>query len=163
MVDERAGRAPQPAGSTGRARAAAAGIVAVGVLVALWVSLGRFLFGVGGLLAPLFLLTLGFAIGVLCVFVALAVVRARRRGLRTGRAAWTLLVVSWLLGVLLGLTIPDITPAGWQTIVSGTAEPGLGLAIGVSNPLGILCVGTAIAALVLANRDARGPRPADPD
>ena len=149
--------------SIGSARAAAAGIITVGVVVAVWVSVGRFAFGVGGMLAPVFLLTLGFTLGVLYVFVALAVVRARRRGFPTRRGTWAVLIASWLLGVLLGLTIPDVTPDGWQTIVSGTAEPGLGLAIGISNPLGILCVGSAIIALVLANRDARGPRSFGPE
>lgn len=163
VTDDRMAHAPAVIGVPRGAAWAAAAVIAAGVVLALWVSLGRFLFGVGGLLAPVFLLTLGFTIGVVYVFIALAVVRARRRGYRTGGIAWALLIVSWVLGALLGFMIPDITPTGWQTIVSGGAEPGLGLAIGLSNPLGIICLGTAIAALVFANRDARGPRPSDPE
>jgi hypothetical protein len=67
-----------------------------------------------------------------------------------------MLVVSWVCGILLGLMIPDVTALGLQTILTGPHEPGLGIAIGVANPLGIIMLLTGIIALVLARGDAKG-------
>jgi len=129
--------------------------IVVGFLVALWVSLGRIPFGVAGGLTPLFVPTLGFAIGALHFFAGRAIMRTARLG-RTTRPATILMVCfSWACGILLGLMIPDITDLGWQTILTGGEEPGLGIAIGISNPLGIICIGTAVVAVVLARQDTR--------
>jgi hypothetical protein len=52
--------------------------------------------------------------------------------------------------------IPDVTAHGLQTILTGSAEPGLGIAIGFANPLGVLMLVFAVAALILARGDAVG-------
>jgi hypothetical protein len=68
--------------------------------------------------------------------------------------------LSWLAGVLNGLTLPDVTPhGGMQTIISGADPTGLQIAIGVTNPCAILCLSMAAAAIFLGYYDARGRRP----
>ncbi|UUT35373.1 hypothetical protein [Microbacterium elymi] len=52
--------------------------------------------------------------------------------------------------------IPDVTPDGLQTILTGAAEPGRGIAIGFANPLGVIMLVLAVIALVLATGDAKG-------
>lgn len=134
-------------------------VIIGGILLAAWVSAGRALFGVAGDLTPVYIITLGFAIAVLHFFVGRSLLRAARRGHRIRPITLVQLAFSWICGVLLGLMIPDITAEGLQTIVSGTTEPALGIAVGIANPLGIICLGTAIVALVLARQDAHGRRP----
>lgn len=135
-----------------------------GVLLAAWVVFGRHLFGVGGELTLVYALTLGIAIVVLHAFAGRAVVRTVRRGHHTRPATIGMLIASWGCGILLGLMIADVTPAGLQTILTGPNEPGLGIAIGVSNPLGIVMLVTSIVALALAVGDSKGAAtPAEED
>ncbi len=131
-------------------------IAIVGILLAAWVTLGRALFGIAGELTQVYLLTLGILIVLLNAFTAEGVMRAAQLGYKHRPATLGMLFTSWALGILLGLTIPDVTPDGLQTILSGPEEPGLGIAIGIANPLGIVMIVTAIVALGLARGDAKG-------
>lgn len=139
-----------------RSVAPALAVIFVGFLLAAWVSVGRTLFGVAGELTQLYTFTLGLVIFLLHVFIAEALLRAAQHGYRTRRATVAMLIASWACGILLGLTIPDVTPVGLQTIITGAEEPGLSLAIGVANPLGIIMLVTAIVALFLVRGDAKG-------
>lgn len=131
-------------------------VASAGIAVAWWVSFGRDLFGIGGGLTLLYAATLGVAFGALFVITGLAVRRTALRGFQTRGMTHTMLIASGGCAFLLGLTLPDITPVGLQTIISGPSEPALGIAIGIANPLGIIGIATAIIALVLAIRDSRG-------
>jgi hypothetical protein len=131
-------------------------ILAAGMVIALWVALGRALFGVAGELTQLYTFTLGLLIFLLHAFIAEALLRAAQHGYRARTTTLAMLFVSWACGILLGLTIPDVTPQGLQTILTGASEPGLSIAIGVANPLGIIMLVTGIVALGLARGDARG-------
>jgi hypothetical protein len=134
-----------------------------GVVLAAFVVGGRYLFGVGGELTPVFACTIGLTLVALHFFAGRAITRTARRGLRSRPATIATLAVAWGCGILLGFTIPDITATGLQTILSSLAGSGsLDLVVGLSNPLGIIMVATSIAALVLANGDAN-PRPPRPD
>lgn len=129
-----------------------------GVLVALWIAVGRFLFGVGGSLTPWYLL-LGTAVLFTQGFAARTVFLTSHHGYRS--RAWTILCIafSWLAGVLNGLTLPDITSQGMRTILNGPNSTGLQIAIGVTNPCAILCLALAAAAIFLGYYDARGRKP----
>lgn len=131
-------------------------VIVAGIAVAGWISFGRHLFGLGGDLTAMYAATLGVLFAVLLVLAGLAVRRTARRGFQTRALTHTLLIASGICGFLLGLTIPDSTPTGLQTIISGPNEPALGIAIGIANPLGVIGIATAIIALVLATRDSRG-------
>lgn len=132
------------------------GVIVAGIAVAGWISFGRHLFGVGGDLTIAYAATLGLTFAVLLVLTGLAVRRTARRGFDTRALTQAMLIASGVCGLLLGLTIPDSTPQGLQTIISGPAEPALGIAIGIANPLGVVGIATAIIALVLAIGDSRG-------
>ena len=133
-----------------------AAVASAGIAVAGWVSFGRDLFGIGGGLTLLYAATLGLSFAALFVFTGLAVRRTALRGFQTRAMTHTMLIASGGCAFLLGLTLPDTTPTGLQTIISGPSEPALGIAIGIANPLGVIGIATAIIALVLAIRDSRG-------
>lgn len=130
-------------------------VIVGGLVLAAWVSFGRYLFGVGGELTPWFVVGIGVPIAALYLFSGRAIMRTARFGRRTRPSTVVMLAVSAACGILLGFMIPDITPAGLQTIVSGAEEPGLSIAVGVANPLGVICLAAAIAALVLAHGDTK--------
>ena len=127
-----------------------------GVPLAAWVVAGRWPFGMGGSLTVTYALTIGTALVVLHLFVGLAILRTARRGYRTRPATVWTVVAAWGCGILLGLMIPDITSRGLQAILTGPDEPGLGIVIGVSNPLGIIMLALSVTALVLATVDSHG-------
>jgi hypothetical protein len=143
------GQRPVRSGALGSA------VIVGGLILASWICFGRFLFGVGGSLTPIYVVTIGFLVGTLHFFAGRAIRRTARRGRRTRPATIAMICIAWFTGILLGLMIPDLTAAGLQSIVSGSTEPGLGIAIGLANPLGIVCLATSIVALVLANGDLK--------
>jgi hypothetical protein len=127
-----------------------------GLLLAAWIGFGRVFFGVAGELTQLYTFTLSLVIVVMHAFIAEALARTAHHGYRTRPATIAMLVASWGCGILLGLMIPDVTALGLQTILTGPHEPGLGIAIGVANPLGIVMLVTISVALGLARGDAKG-------
>lgn len=139
-------------------RAATFGYVVTlgGFVLALWICFGRFLFGIGGSLTPIYVVTIGFLVATLHFFAGRAISRTARLGRNTRPSTVAMICIAWFTGILLGLMIPDATADGLQTIVSGAVEPGLGIAIGLANPLGIICLATSIAAVALAHGDAKG-------
>jgi len=137
-------------------------VLLVGLALALWIVAGRFLFGIGGGLTFAYLL-IGILIATLHALISRAVRRVGERGFSLRPATRGTLIASWGCGALLGLTIPDLTPDGLQTILTGSTQPWLEVAIGVANPAGILTIAFSIIALVLASQDARGPRPHEDD
>lgn len=138
-------------------------VALAGLLLAAWICLGRVLFGVAGELTQLYTFTIGLVIVVMHAFIAEALARTAQHGYRTRPATIGMLLASWGCGILLGLMIPDVTPLGLQTILTGPNEPGLGIAIGVANPLGIIMLVTASVALGLARGDAKGKAHAAPE
>lgn len=138
------------------------GVLLVGLVVALWIVFGRFLFGAGGDLTVVYL-AIGVIVIVLHVFIARALARTAKRGFTVRSATRGTLIGAWGCGILLGLTLPDLTPDGLQTVISGTQQPALDVAIGVANPAGIIMIALTIIALVLASQDANGPRPTEDD
>lgn len=135
----------------------------IGVVLAGWIAFGRALFGVAGSLTPVYALTLGIVVVVLHLFIAQGFMRTATRGFRHRRATFGALAASWGCAVALGLLIPDITPEGLQTILTGTSEPGRGIAIGFANPMGIIMIVFAVVALFLARGDALGRADAPPE
>lgn len=139
-----------------------AGVLLAGAVLALWIVFGRFLFGAGGELTVVYL-AIGVIVLVLHVFISRALSRTASRGFPVRPATRGTLIAAWGCGILLGLTLPDLTPDGLQTIISGTQQPALDVAIGVANPAGIIMIALTIIALVLASQDANGPRPSEDD
>ncbi|KQV06548.1 hypothetical protein [Leifsonia sp. Root112D2] len=133
-------------------------VIIGGMLLAIWIGFGHALFGISGDLSLLFVLMAAVVV-TLQLFLGRAVILTARHGYRTRPRTMVIITLGWACGVLFGLTVPDVTSHGPQTILTGSHEPALGIAIGVTNPAGIICLGLTIAALVLAHGDARGGRP----
>ncbi|MFD1214617.1 hypothetical protein ACFQ36_21550 [Arthrobacter sp. GCM10027362] len=135
----------------------AAASIPMAVLVALWVAGGRVLFGVGGQLTLLLGLTLA---PVLFILLLLAGVRttataARYRPFAASAGTSAVLAGAWLTALGFGFTVPDFGPAGGSVMSRLLGEAALGVSTALCNPLGIISVGLAIAAVVMAYRDAR--------
>lgn len=134
------------------------GVLLAGLALALWIVFGRFLFGAGGELTFAFA-PIGAVIIVLHWFLARTLARTASRGFSVRPSTWGTLITAWMFGILFGLTIPDSTPDGLQTIVSGTQQPALDVAIGITNPAWVMMFTFIIISMVLAYQDARGPHP----
>lgn len=132
----------------------------VGLLLALWMGAGRWLFGIGGELSWWYvpLITVGYALLQLWLVRRLRI--TRERGRRTSRSTIVSLVLSWLCALGFGFTVPDIVGGELVSILShlGGAE-WLEMSIGICNPLGIIAFACAVAAVAFAAADARDPRP----
>ncbi len=133
-------------------------VLAVGLLLSAWVTYGRFLFDRGGSLTPIYAVLIGVPMVVLHAFVARAFGKVRRAGMGMRRATLNCLLTAWACFILLGLTIPDRPHESLETIVTGSHDLWVGMAIGIANPAGIIGMGLTVATLILALGDARGPR-----
>lgn len=130
-------------------------LVLVGLALAAWVVCGRALFGILGEFTQLYVLLLGVPIIVLHVLIARAVTRTTLAGFPIRlRTKWTLLA-AWACLLLLGFTIPDRVNGTVHSILTGDIPGVVGMAIGISNPLGIVGVGLLVASLMCAIFDKK--------
>ncbi|MCX7522572.1 hypothetical protein OSC27_09830 [Microbacterium sp. STN6] len=134
-------------------------VTIAGLIVSAWIGFGHYLFGIAGALTPLYVF-IGVVLFVLHVFLGRAIVLTKRNGYRTRPRTLVIAGLCWACGIICGLTLPNTTAGGGlTTILTGPHEPSLGIAIGVTNPAGIICLGLAVTALVLAYIDVRGGKP----
>jgi len=133
-------------------------VLAAGLVVALWIAFGRFLFGIGGSMTVWYVL-LAIAVLILQAFAARAIILTAKNGYRS--RAWTFIIIafSWAFGLLNGATLPDSVDGVTRTIVSGADSTGVQFAIGVTNPAAIICLSLSGAAIFLGYYDARGRKP----
>lgn len=133
----------------------------VGVLLALWMALGRWPFGIGGSLSWWYVPTIGLLFAALQLWLARRVSMSRQRGKRTGRSTIVTLILSWVCALGFGLTVPDLAHGELQSIlsfVSGSAFSAE-MSIALCNPLGIIAFALTVASLLFAYADARDPKP----
>jgi hypothetical protein len=158
--------APEPFGPSRPAAAGsgALGIVVAGggVLLAAWIVAGRVLFGISGVLVPVFALTLGPLVVLLHLFAGLRIRRAVAAGHRIRPSTIVPLVMAWVSGVLFGITVPEAMPEFRSVLANGNDLWAVEMSTALCNPLAILCVATSIAAAIFAHVNARGTD-ADPD
>lgn len=138
-------------------------VFVVGVLLAAWMSLSGWVFGLGGDLSLWYVPTIGLTVAATHWFIAGRLRVTRERSHRTGRATIVALVLAWLCAIGFGFTVPNHHNGELVSIMSHFAGPDtLGLSIGICNPLGIVAITLMGIALTFAALDARGPR-ADTD
>ncbi|EYT55477.1 hypothetical protein H490_0105330 [Leucobacter sp. UCD-THU] len=133
----------------------------VGVVLALWMCVGRWLFGIGGPLTWWYLPTIGLVFIALQLWMARRVRITRDRGRRTSRSTVVSLALSWACAIGFGLTVPDLVDDRLVSVLSlaaGSAFSGE-MSIALCNPLGILAFALLIASIVFAYADARDPKP----
>ena len=136
-------------------------VAIVGIILALWMSLGRWLFGIGGTLSWWYVPTIGLVFVILQLWLARRLTVTRERGKRTSRSTIVSLVLAWLCAIGFGLTVPDSADGTLQSILglaSGSAFS-VEMSIALCNPLGIIAFALAIASLGFAYADARDPKP----
>lgn len=139
-------------------------VIAVGVLLAAWMSAGAWALGLGGELMKWYLPTIGLAVAVLAVLAGRNIARTRRNGFRTGRATIVSLALFWATGIGFGLTVPELRDGELTSVLSHLAGPEtLGMSIGICNPLGIVAIVLAGFAVGFSAHDARGPKPEEPE
>lgn len=134
--------------------------VLIGIILAAWMTFGRWMFGAGGPLTWWYLI-----IGASYVAIHLWVARRMRitqaRGRRTGRSTVVSLILSWISATGFGLTVPDRVGGELISIVSRFAGSAFSaeMSIALCNPFGILAFALLFAALGFSMADGREPRP----
>lgn len=136
-------------------------VAIVGIVLALWMAAGRWLFGIGGPLTLWYLPTLGIAFAALGFWLARRMRITRERGKHTRRATIVTLVLSWACAVGFGFTVPDSHNGELVSIISlaSGSDFSVGMSIALCNPLGILAIAFAIAAVGFAIADSKDPKP----
>src|SRR5690606_1164493 len=123
----------------------------------LWMGAGRWVFGLGGELTWWYLPLIGVPFIVLQLLTIRRIRIAEDRGRRAGRAPYAALALSWVCALGFGLTVPDLVGGELVSVLSHAAgAEWLGMSIALCNPLGIIALATAGAALgfaIAAGRD----------
>lgn len=126
-----------------------------GAICAGWVVLGRGLFGLLGEYAVLYAWLLGLPIFALHLLIARSIQRTKHLGFETRIGTKWTLGVAWLCFLILGFTIPDKAEGATHSVLTGDTPGLIGMAIGVSNPLGIIAIGLLVSSLICAIFDSK--------
>ena len=131
----------------------------IGCVLALWMSAGRWLFGLGGDLTEWYLALIAAPYVLLHLLATHRLTVAERRGRPIRRAAFGALWLSWLCAIGFGFTVPDSANGELMSIAGkfGGAVAN-DLAIALCNPLGIIAFALLIASLAFAIASGRPPR-----
>lgn len=130
------------------------------LLIPLWVTAGRMLFGVGGNLVVIFAATVGPLLAILMLVSAARITVAAARRPRFGAPLRTsfLLLGLWLAGGAFGFLVPDVGggPGRDGSVMSAlVGTEAVGFSAALANPVGILTLGLTVALLVVSVRDDR--------
>lgn len=123
---------------------------------ALWISLGRSLWGAGGELQLIFLISFGPALALILLLsfsYSLKELRLQEKGVRAGlpQVMSLVLLASWFMAGLFGLWVPDRIEGRNVSAFAALLGPEvMGLSAAFANTTGILTFALAIASLLLA-------------
>lgn len=140
-------------------------MVVVGVVLALWMSAGRWLWGIGGWLTWWYLPSIGLTYVLVSLWLGHRLNVTRLRGRRVGRATAAMTVASWVCAIAFGITVPDDVNGELVSLMSlwiGT-EVSIEISIAICNPLGIIAFTLIGAAMFFAYADVRDPKPEPTD
>lgn len=140
-------------------------VIAMGMILALWMSAGRWLFGIGGHLTWWYLPSIGLLYGLLSIWLGRRLTVTTQRERRTSAATRTMTISSWACAVAFGLTVPDSAKGTLESIVSLWAGTDVAreLSIAICNPFGIIAFTLMGAALFFVYADVRDPKPEPTD
>lgn len=142
--------------------AMAAVSIPMALIVPLWITAGRMLFGVEGQLVPIFALTAGPVLAVLMLTAAVKItVHAKvRRPFGAPLKTSFLLLANYVLAGVFGFLVPDFGRAESGSVLSGLAgEDVLGYSAALANPFGIATLFVSVVVLVRSFRDAAATVP----
>ena len=134
------------------------------VLVPLWITAGRMLFGVEGALVAIFAATAGPLLTILLLLSAVRITAAASRRPRFGAPLRTsfLLLATWAAGGAFGFLVPDTggDPGRGGSVMSVLlgAEAG-GFSAALANPAGMITLGLTASLVVVSFRDAQARTP----
>lgn len=136
-------------------------VTVVGLVLAVWMSAGRWFFGIGGSLTWWYVPAIGLTYAVLLAWVARRMAITERRGRRLGRSVWVTLILSWVCAIGFGFTVPDNVGGELVSIVSHAAGSQFSaeMSIALCNPLGIIAFALAFFALGITIANGKDPRP----
>ncbi len=138
-------------------------VATMGIMLALWMALGRWPFGIGGSLTWWYVPSIGIAFAGLHFWIARRMNITRDRSRRTSRSTIVSLAIAWVCAVGFGFTVPDLVGTELVSIMSLSSGSSFSseMSIALCNPLGIITFALTIIALAFAYADARDPRPED--
>ena len=136
-------------------------ITVIGIVLAAWMSAGRWLFGIGGNLTWWYVPAIGLTYAALMWWVGNRMDATTRRGKRLKRSTWVTLALSWVCAIGFGFMVPDRADGSLQSIVSFAAgsEFSAEMSIALCNPLGIIAFALGFFALGIAIASGKDPRP----
>lgn len=135
-------------------------VIIIGIVLALWMAAGRWLFGIGGTLTYWYLPTIALVYIWVHFWIARRINRARQKGRRVGRGTIVSLIVSWVNAIAFGITVPDLHDGHLETIISHfLGDLSREMAIALCNPLGIIAFAGAGFAIGFAIVESRDPKP----
>lgn len=140
--------------------------IPMALLIPLWITAGRMLFGTDGRLVPIFALTAGPVLAVLMLTAAvkITVAAAARRPFGAPLKTSLLLLANYVLAGAFGFFVPDFGTPQAGSVFSALAGPEvLGYSAALANPFGIATLMVTVAVLVSAVRTRRAtpdPQPA---
>lgn len=131
------------------------------MVLALWMALGRWPFGIGGSLSWWYVPSIGLIFAALQLWLARRMTVTRERGKRTGRSTIVALILAWVCALGFGLTVPDLANGKLESILSLASGSAFSteMSIALCNPLGIIAFALAITALAFSYADSRDPKP----
>ncbi|GAA1615490.1 hypothetical protein GCM10009805_07210 [Leucobacter chromiireducens subsp. solipictus] len=131
------------------------------MVLALWMALGRWPFGIGGSLSWWYVPTIGLIFAGLQLWLARRIAITRERGKRTGRSTIVTLILTWVCAIGFGFTVPDLANGELESILSLASGSAFSaeMSIALCNPLGIIAFVLATASIMFAYSDARDPKP----
>ncbi len=131
----------------------------LGVLIALWMGIGRWAFGIGGELTWWYAPLIAIPYAILQLWTVRRLQVAEDRGRPIGRKTYVALGLSWACALAFGLTVPDLSGGELVSVLSHLAgAQWIEMSIALCNPFGIVAFATAVAALAFAHSAGREPR-----
>ena len=134
-------------------------VAIIGVALAIWMSAGRWAFGIGGWLTYWYVPAIGLTYAALQIWLAARIRITRSLGKRNRSSVTLMLVLSWLCAIAFGFTVPDSTPDGLVSILGLLTNSSFSteMSIALCNPFGIIAFALVGGAIGFAYADIREP------
>lgn len=140
-------------------------VTVIGLILAAWMSAGRWLFGLGGSYTVWYVVGIGVTYAALMWWVGNRMDNTTNRGKSLKRSTWVTLALSWVCAIGFGFMVPDRVNDELTSIISNAAGSQFSaeMSIALCNPMGIIAFALAFFALGIAMASGKDPRPEEDD